>query len=292
LNAVPPVSGKRVGVRVAVLQRGCLLLLLAGCAGPVDLSDPTTLTSDAPSSYSDRDWATVLRENVKNGLVDYDHLAAHAEPLRQYLAMVARFGPQTAPESFGSQWSRLGYCLNAYNAGVLAAVLHARVPATMHEVGGPSLESGYRLLIDGQPLPLGDLRSAAWAESGGDARVEFCLCDAAKGSPPLQSQPFRAESIEQDLRRVAREAMDSSSMVSVDHENERLLMGLVIWHRRAQFLDLHRRLTGTRSPTLLSALLHMAGGVRREWLNTAVGYRVGVIPFDRSLNRWTATASD
>jgi hypothetical protein len=37
---------------------------------------------------------------------------------------------------------------------------------------------------------------------------------------------------------------------------------------------------------MLSVLLLMAGGVRREWLNTAVGYPEGVIPFDRALNAW------
>jgi hypothetical protein len=111
------------------------------------------------------------------------------------------------------------------------------------------------------------------------------------GSPPLQDRPFRPDTLDDDLRRVARKAMDNARLVSVDHENERLNVAVAIYERRAEFMDYHRRLTGAKPPTLLSVLLHLASGVRREWLNTAVGYEEGVIPFDRALNRWTPEGS-
>jgi hypothetical protein len=268
-----------------------VVLPLSGCLGPVDLFDSKTAVGPAPTTFDDRDWATVLRENVKNGLVDYAHLQEHAEPLERYLATLARVGPVSTPDLFDSGPARLAYYLNAYNAGVLAAVLHEQAPPTMHDVRRRRLEHAYRLLVDAKPQTLADLRQAARTQSPGDARVEFCLCNAALGSPPLQNRPFRADTLDRDLRRVAREAMDNPRIVSVDHERERLNVALVIHQRRAEFLDSHRRQTGTKSPTLLSALLHLADGVRREWLNTAVGYSEGVIPFDRSLNRWTAATA-
>ncbi len=275
----------------AVLLCGLVVSLAAGCAGQVDLFDPGGLSAEPPESYSDRDWATVLRENVKNDLVDYNHLRDHAEPLEHYLDLLAAVGPESTPALFGSRAARLAYYVNAYNAGVLAAVLYEKVPSTMHDVTGRRLDHGYRLLIDRKPRTPGDLRAAARANGAGDARVELCLCDAAKGSPPLTDRPLRADTLDEDLRDVARRAMSNHNLVSVDHEQGRLNVALVILERRADFLDFHRRQTGAGSTTLLSALLHLADGVRREWLNTAVGYKEGVVPFDRSLNLWTAETS-
>jgi hypothetical protein len=268
---------------------GILAVPFSGCATPVDLFEPAWQSAQVPEAYDDRDWATVLRENVKNGLVDYQHLREHAEPLDRYLALIAAVGPETAPTLFESRRARLAYYINAYNAGVLEAVLHEGVPPTMHGVKR-RLEYDYRLWIDGRPRTLAELRRAVRTESRGDVRVEFCLCDASLGSPPLQGRSFRPETLEQDLQRVAREAIDNSTMVAVNHEDERLNVSLVIHQRRKEFLDFHRRQTGTKSPTLLSALLHLASGLRREWLNTAVGYELGVLPFDRALNQWTRAA--
>jgi len=263
-------------------------LACAGCApSQVRLFVPQAAPTTVPASYDTRDWATVLRENVKDGLVDYDHLVAHREPLDRCLALLAVVGPRGAEDQFPSPADRLAYYLNAYNAGVLAAVLHEEIPPTMHDVHRRPLEQGYLLRVDGQVWRLADLREAVRVESLGDARVEFCLCDGARGSPGLRPEPYRADTLDETLRAVAREAMDSARMVSIDHEEQSLRVGLTIWRRRQALLDYYRRETGSASATLLNVLLHVAGGERRQWLNTAVGYRVGVIPFDRALNRWT-----
>ncbi len=274
--------GRTVGVLI-----GWAAGVSAGCVpAAVDLFEVTDAPTTIPAAFDDRDWAAVLRENVKDGLVDYRHLQEHPEPLDRFLATLAIVGPERTPNLFPSRSARLAYYLNVYNAGVLRAVLHAEIPATMHDVRRRSLERGYRLLIDGRPRTLADLRRLARTESLGDARVEFGLCDAAQGSPPLRQQPFRQAILEDQLRQVAREAMDNPQMVSIDHQQERLQVSVAIQQREKEFLDFYRRQTGVSSPTLSNVLLHMAGRMRREWLATAAGYERGVIPFDRSLNRW------
>ena len=258
-----------------------------GCGQPrVDLFEVPAGPTTVPETFDDRDWATVLRENVKDGLVDYDHLQGHSGPLDRFLALLAAAGPERTPNLLPSRRARLAYYLNAYNAGVLKAVLHEQVPPTMHDVRRRRLAQGYRLMIDGRPQTLAQVRQAAREESLGDARIEFCLCDAAKGSPPLRQQPFRAPLLEDQLQQAAREAMDNPRMVNIDHEKERLSVSLVIRQQREEFLDFYRRQTGVSSPTLTNVLLHLAGSMRRQWLSTAVGYEEAVIPFDRSLNRW------
>lgn len=265
-----------------------LTIALVGCApATVNLIVNPLPSGEAPVVFDDRDWAAVLRENVKDGLVDYAHLSEHREPLTHYLQLIARVGPKSTPELFKDANSGFAYYINAYNAGVLQAVLREKVPETMYQAGRPSLDYRYRLRVDGRLVTLADLRTAVREASGGDVRVEFALCGAALGCPPLSDKPFRSATFTQQLEQLAREAMSQPRIVQINHQERRLLIGLPIAERREAFLAYYSKATGATSPTLLSALLHLADGVRREWLNTAVGYKNGVIPFDRSLNRWT-----
>ena len=265
-----------------------LAVALWGCApATIDLVENAPGPDEVPQVFDDRDWATVLRENVRDGLVDYEHLAAHQEPLNRYLGLIARVGPGSVPALFDAPHAGLAYWINAYNAGVLKAVLHEKIPATMYPAGRPSLDHRYRFRVDGRLVTLHDLRAAAREASGGDARVEFAFCGAAVGCPPLSDQPFRADMLPRQLERLARAAMGQPGMVQIDHQRQRLLVGLPIADRREAFLTYTGKQTGTTFPTLLSALLQMADGMRRDWLNTAVGYKAGVIPFDRTLNRRT-----
>jgi hypothetical protein len=268
-----------VVVLVAATSWGCM-------PTGVMLSPTSRSTDEIAEVYDDRDWATVLRENVRDGLVDYEHLAAHPEPLEDFLAHIKSVGPESKPDLFADRRARLAYYANAYNAGALKAVLHAQLPETMYPEGQPSLDHRYRLMVDGRPMTLHQVREAAREESQGDARIEFAFCGAALGSPPIYDQPFRRDTIERTLGKLARSAMDNPRLVRIDHQGQRLVVGLPVVDQREAFLLYYRQLSGVRRPTLLNVLLHMAGDVRREWLNTAVGYKEATIPFDRSLNRW------
>lgn len=263
-----------------------------GCGPTLNLYDPGQTLPPPPPSLDYRDWATVLRENVKDGLVDYEHLATHAQPLEKFLMLMASVGPGATPGLMPTRAARMCFYVNAYNAAVLKAVLKAEIPDTMHDLGRPRLDHAYRVMVDRQPWTLWQLREAARTESDGDARVEFWLCDAARGSPRLQAQPLLAASADEQLRRAAVQAMSDSAMVVVDHAKERLDVAIIIGQRREAFIDYYKRQTGARKGTILNVLLHLAEGMRREWLNTAVGYSPGRIPFDRKLNRWRrATAA-
>ncbi len=258
----------------------------AGCVGPVtDVLLNTQAAAERADTYDDRPWATVLRENVKDELVDYVHLAAHREPLDEYLTMLRDLGPTARNDLFPTRDSRVCYYINAYNAGVLAAVLHAGAPATIHSPRFGTIDTRFRLWVDGRPLRLAELRRSALRESGGDLRVMFALCDGARGSPPLHDQPLRPEGLEETLRLMARRVMDDHHHVSVDHERQALLVSALLATRRSEFIAYFERQTGASGGTMLNVVLYFARPVRRQWLNTAVGYSERMIPFDRRLNR-------
>lgn len=274
----------------AMHRFSAVLLVGIAAAGCVPdqrkLFDPMTKLPEAPAAFELRDWETVLRENVRNERVDYEHLSAHAAPLDSFLTQLAAIGPQSAPESFPTDASRSAYYINAYNAVVLKAVLSVGIPQTIHDPHRPPLDYAYLARVDRREQTLADLRAAALHAFNDDPRIHLGLSNAAVGSPPLQSWPFYGARLEEQLKEVAAAAMSNPRMVTIDHTNERLNVAIVIDENRDGFVAWYNLRTGTSTGTLLSALLLMAEGPRRDWLNTAVGYGLGKIPFDRALNRW------
>lgn len=258
-----------------------------GCARPTVNLTPVAQSPDAePTPYDDRPWATVVRENVKDGLVDYDHLSAHRESLDEYLRLIASVGPERTPEQFPTRESRICYYINAYHASMLAGVLHAGIPETMYGFGGGPPDHRYRLHLDGRWMRVDRIRQRAVEESDHDVRVWFALCDAAMDSPPLHNQPFRPQGLAETLRRLSVAAMDNHRIVSVHHGKRALMLSTILVAHRDEFIAYYEHRTRAVDATLLNVVLHFAGHVRRQWLNTAVGYTEQIIPFDRTLNRW------
>ncbi|MCH7527542.1 MAG: DUF547 domain-containing protein, partial [Planctomycetes bacterium] len=213
--------------------------------------------------------------------------AAHPAPLHRYLQPHASQEPHSTPQLFKNRNDRLCYYINAYNAAVLAAVLHAQIPQSMHTHRTRSLDHSYRVVLEGRSNTLADVRTLAEAQAKGDVRLVFCLCDAARGTPPLYEQPLRPIGLEETLRVLAQKAMDNPNIIRVDHERQRLLLAVPLFTRRHSFIEFYKRRTGAKEATMLNVVLHLASRVRRQWLNTAVGYPERLIPFDRTLNRWT-----
>jgi len=275
--------------------QGALLAMLAGCAAKpaVNMYKPEDLAAtDAaqPATYSDTDWAEILRDNVHDGLVDYRHLTAHAEPLKRYLDLVQHVGPQSTPDQFREPNAALAYYINVYNAGVLDAVLRAGVPITMYDLELPPVERGYRFLVDGKPHTLGDIHALAEQSAEGNARVELALSGAALGTPPLANEPYRPFDVRQRLLDLGELAVSNPHLVRVDHEHQELLVGLPIMAQRDAFIEMYKRETASPSGTMLNCLMHMAGSNQRAYLARATGYDVHILPFDRTLNAWKPNA--
>ncbi len=272
---------------VGILCGVTMAVTFVGCGEHhTDIVIEKDQSKDGPVRYNDFAWATVLRENVTDDLVRYDHLTGHRQPLDDYLSMVADAGPETTPESFPTRNEKTCYYVNVYNALMLKAVLLSDAPQSMHghDIGVP--DHRFRTIIDGRKRTLAEVRTLAWDAAGGDARVLLALCDAAIGSPAIQGTPLRPTGLEDQLRRIAQRAMDNHAMVTIDHVEQWLMVSPVILDRRSDFIDYYRQRTGAASATLHDVVAYLASTVRRQWLNTAVGYSVHRIPFDRRLNDW------
>jgi len=115
-----------------------------------DIRPRLGLLGSRPLTYSDTDWATVLQNNVREGLVDYAGLLAQREPLERYYALVGETGPTRTPDQFVSRSAKTAYWINVYNALVLRAVLERYPISTMYDLTLPRLEYDYTFKVDAE----------------------------------------------------------------------------------------------------------------------------------------------
>ena len=286
-HELDPVVRERSAGRALSLV--CLLgipLSAAGCAVITLRPAPADVPQEPPTTWDYREWATVLRENVRDGLVDYAHLKDHRQPLDRFLGGLSVVGPKNRPELFKTRGDRAAYWINAYNALVLRVVLERYPVETMYGLADPALEADYQFPVDQRMLNLLTIKEELREVGRNDTRVMFCLCAAAKGAPPLVAEPFQGYDLERRLRETARAAVSNRNMARIDHVNRKLLVWFDLFSGQREIVGQYERRYRTRGATLLTVLNTFADSRRRGELAAARGYKVEPLPFDRSLNLW------
>ena len=237
-----------------------------------------------PKSWDTADFSRVLRENVRDGLVDYRHLAEHRDPLDRFLGLLSVGGPERTPALFNTRGDRAAYWINAYNAMILRVALEQYPTSTLYDLALPDPESDFFFPLDGVVLNARQVRERIDSETGGDVRTLFALCGGTRASPPLASEPYRGFDLDRRLAEATASAVSNPGLVRVDHVDRRLLVWLELYTRRHQVVESYERRYQTRGATLLTVLNNWAGRSRRGVLASARGYRIAPIPFDRRLN--------
>lgn len=264
----------------------CAAMVFAtGCASLT--IEPRTHLIPAERVYSDQDWARVLQDVVRDGLVDYQTLSVNREPLERYYALLSVTGPGLTPDQFTERNDRVAYWVNSHNALVLLAVLGRYPISTMYDLSLPSLAYDYRFTVDGRPITLSAIEDRVMAESTQDVRALFAMSGAALATPRLMSEPLRASTLEAQLTRAAAQALDSPHICQVDHATKSILVWQRILQRSDDFVAYWQTRRRVQTANVYSVLLDLATPQKRRALQSAVGYRFREMPFDRQLNEWT-----
>jgi hypothetical protein len=219
----------------------------------------------ASGEFSYADWSLTLSRAVDGNHVNYARSEAFQPSLDRFLSLAAGVGPSSRPVLFPSREARLAYFINCYTRA--------------------DLDVAYGFQIDGDAATPGMLRAAAMREASDDWRVRFALCNGRAGDPPLYKRPYLPELLDAQLTEATKHAMTLPQIVLIDHAAPRRLM---LWRglydiRGMLVADYERRLK-TRQATILNVLLEWADASRRIDLNSAIGYEVGCLPFDRRIN--------
>jgi hypothetical protein len=255
-----------------------------GCLARTIAPDATLIPAEKPVEMNYADYAVVLRRIVHADGIDYNALADDRQPLERFCARISVLGPRTAPELFPSREDRLAYAINAYNAGVVRAVLEAGEPNRVANRSSVDFDSWYRLRVDGQWRLLSDLRRTAMDEAENDWRVPLALCGGRRGDPPLAAQPYLPGILPYQLNEQVGAALAAPQIVTADHGLQRLRLGRVLFDMKDRLIRDYEGRTGARDATMLSVLLDVAPRQQHTALNATIGYRVVPLRFDGRLN--------
>lgn len=270
----------------------CIAALTAiGCAPVTSVQyNPAYIPKQMPTAYDDGDWAAVLRDTVREGLVDYRKLAQNRQHLDKYLGLISVVGPQSTPNLFRTPSDQICYYINAYNACVLRAVLESYPTPTMHSFNKPRLDYEYVFRLDGARVKLAHIRQKLKAAAQGDARVLFCLSEASLGSPALADQSYRPSPRLEQMRHAVEKTIENPFLLRIEDNSRTAYLWTRLLAEQEWCMDYYHRVVGSTGGDLLSFLRHVAGEASRARLSQIQGYKVLRMPVDRRLNDWT-TAS-
>lgn len=256
-----------------------------GCA-PITLIpyNPAYIPNPIPAAYGDGLWQTVLRDNVRDGLVDYARLSQNREPLERFLGLISVLGPESTPNLFRTPSDQMCYYINAYNACVLRAVLSLYPTSSIHRLDTPRLDYEFHFRVDRRIVKLAHLREKLHAASRGDVRVIFCLSEASFGSPALAASSYRPNPLREQMREAADRVLENPALIKIDDQRQTLFL----WHRvianRERCLAYYKLASGAPGKDLSRFLAQLANSPIRERLQQAADYRVALMPVDRRLN--------
>jgi hypothetical protein len=272
----------------AILSTLPAILLMLGVAscGPrtVRPAEPHASHS-APPVINWSDLELTLSRSVVDDRVDYGSLLRDRRPLDRFLALVACVGPETAPDQFPDRDSRLVYALNCHNATMLRGMLELARGDRLPSQVPFDLPTRFRFPIDGRLQTAAGLRQTAERLAGDDWRVRFALADMSSTGPPLPSHVFLGDMLDAQLDSTVRRAMASPRVVRVDHGEEKvLLLWRGLYKLKDDLVRDYERRVQTSGASILNVLLEWSDRDRREALNSAVGYKVALMPSGGGVN--------
>ncbi len=191
------------------------MLMVAAFVMHVNGQFPASVPADAPANTMS-DLVDALRAVDARGQVDLAELKKRHASLETFVASLAAFSPDVAPESFPTVESRLAYWLNAYHSLALLELLDTRGTTT-----SPWREAFEASAIGGRRLTRLAIYRRTLSQSG-DARVFLSIFTGAKGRGVLDGAPFDSESLNLQLDDATRRFVQRRDHFAIDGKTVKL----------------------------------------------------------------------
>lgn len=281
-----------------ILRPLCLALFLALTAWGCTTIRPASVPERPPEPtrpFSHGELDRVLsRYADEQGRVDYAALKEDPGDLERYFLLLSLYSPDSHPELFPTEESRLAYWLNAYNAAAIRIVLTHYPIGSVREVREPLLlffmpkGSGFfvfqRVTFGGATTNLYHLENGVVRKRFADPRVHFALNCAARGCPRLPREAFDPRRLEEQLDREARRFLAEERNFRIDHGEKAVYLSSIFDWYEDEFLKWCRERFPGREATLLDYVALYLPGEKAEELKRAASYEVRFIPYDWRLN--------
>lgn len=181
------------------------------------------------SEFSYQYWDEVLRTYAKDGLVNYPAIAKD-DRLQLFIWQLDRFNPNTLP----SRQHSIAFWINAYNACAIKGILE-----------GDSLEtalSRYRYFtlheyfVGGRPIALQAIERDLLTPDFRDPRIHFAIVPPARSSPPLSSQMYLPERLDEQLTERARAFINDPDRNRFDRKHKVAHLSMIFSWYDSEFI--------------------------------------------------------
>jgi hypothetical protein len=205
-------------MKTHALLLGLLLLNAMACA--------PLLGSPAPDTEP---YAETLRTFVDaTGMVDYAGLHRNPQALNTYLKYVA-----TLPEQTIDQWSapdQIAFWINTYNALTLKAILgHYPIKSSffrsltypknsIRQI--PGVWKKLKFTVHNRRITLEHIEHKILRAQFNEPRIHVALVCAAKGCPPLRTEPYAGPTLDAQLDDQAAAFLADITKFKIDREEE------------------------------------------------------------------------
>ncbi|UCF84854.1 MAG: DUF547 domain-containing protein [Desulfobacteraceae bacterium] len=156
-------------------------------------------------------YVELLGKYVKDGVVDYRGFKSEEVKLDQYLTVLEKIDTGTL-----SHKEQFAFYVNAYNAWTIKLILGGYPGIKSIKDQGSLFKSPWKkkiCRIDGGVITLDDIEHNILRPKFKDPRVHFAINCAAKSCPPLRSEPYLGNRLDQQLDEMTR------SFINDPHSN-------------------------------------------------------------------------
>ena len=147
-------------------------------------------------------YTELLKEYVKDGVVNYQGFKNDEATLDQYLKVLEHVDTKKL-----SRNEQFAFYVNAYNTWTIKLILSGYPGVKSIKDLGSLLKSPWKAKIcriDGNLITLDDIEHNILRPRFKDPRVHFAINCAAKSCPPLRSEPYRGNILDQQLDEMVR----------------------------------------------------------------------------------------
>ncbi|MDZ7696355.1 MAG: DUF547 domain-containing protein [Deltaproteobacteria bacterium] len=147
-------------------------------------------------------YAELLGKYVKDGVVDYQGFKDEEAKLDRYLKILE----QTDPKAL-SRNEQFAFYINAYNAWTIKLILSDYPGVESIKDLGSFFKSPWKkkiARIDGDVITLDNIEHDILRPRFKDPRIHFAVNCASKGCPPLRSEPYRGDRLDEQLTQMTK----------------------------------------------------------------------------------------
>jgi hypothetical protein len=141
----------------------------------------------------------VLKQHVRDARVDYAALKSSRSDLDAYLRACA-----AVPEADFKRWpeaQQLAFLINVYNAATLQLIVDHYPVRSIKQIGG-WFKSPWEIecvRLFGRPTTLDEVEHGLLRQNYDEPRIHFAIVCAAKGCPPLRTEAYTADRLNEQL---------------------------------------------------------------------------------------------